>query len=156
MGWGPVAEQMAEVVIRGWVPEDLALIAQHSGPSGDEPWDPFSDAAALRHVPLDGLVVAEVHNEYAGFLYWFFGRRPWFDREADRFAHILEVQVVPRFQGQGVGKALLNRALERLSEESVEVVYIDTTEDNVVARRLYEEGGFDPFLRTIHYRRKVE
>ncbi|MFQ5919074.1 MAG: GNAT family N-acetyltransferase [Thermoplasmata archaeon] len=147
---------MADVTVRRWVPEDLDRIAQHSGRSGDEPWDPFSDAEALRQVPLDGLVVAEVNDEYAGFLYWFLGRRPWFDREADRFAHILEVQVLPSLQGQGVGKALLNHALERLSEESLEAVYVDTTDDNDVARRLYEGAGFDPFLRTIHYRRKVE
>lgn len=147
---------MVDVAVRSWVSEDLALIAQHSGPSGDEPWDPFSDAEALRQMPLEGLIVAEVNEEYAGFLYWFFGRRPWFEPGVDRFGHILEVQVLPRFQGQGVGKALLNHALERLSEESVEVVYIDTTDDNDIARRLYEGAGFDPFLRTIHYRRKVE
>ncbi len=147
---------MADVVVRSWVSEDLALIAQHSGPSGDEPWDPFSDAEALRQVPLDGLIVAEVNGEYAGFLYWFLGRRPWFAPEVDRFGHILEVQVLPRFRGQGVGKALLNHALERLNEESAEVVYIDTTDDNDAARRLYEGAGFSPFLRTIHYRREVE
>ncbi len=147
---------MAAVVTRGWAPEDLALIARHSGPSGDEPWDPFSDAEALRKVPLDGLIVAEVNDEYAGFLYWFLGRRPWFEQDIDRFGHILEVQVLPRFQGQGVGKALLNHALEQLSAESVEVVYIDTTDDNDVARRLYEGAGFNPFLRTTHYRRKAK
>lgn len=156
MGWGPVAQHMADVVIRKWAPEDLVLIAQHSGPSGDEPWDPFSDAEALRQVPLDGLIVADVNDQYAGFLYWFLGRRPWFDREADRFAHILEVQVLHRFRGQGVGKALLHHALDRLTKEAVEGVYIDTTDNNDIARRLYEGAGFDPFLRTIHYRRSME
>lgn len=143
---------MADVVVRRWVPEDLALIAQHSGPS-DEPWDPFADAEALRQVPLDGLIVAEVNDEYAGFLYWFLGSRPWFDEGVERFGHILEVQVLRRFRRQGVGKALLSRAMEKLREESVEAVYIDTTDDNEAARRLYEGAEFEPFLRTIHYRR---
>ncbi len=100
--------------------------------------------------------MAVVDEEYAGFLYWFLGNRPWFDRNTARYAHILEVQVLPRFRGQGVGRALLNHALDRLGEGSVEAVYIDTTDGNEVARRLYENAGFNPFLRTIHYIRETE
>jgi len=142
------------VRIRRAIPKDLAQVAQHYGP-GDSPWDPFSDPERLEGIPLEGLLVAEVDGEYAGFLYWFTAERPWFDPTVSRYAHIVEVQVVEEHRGKGIGRALLEHALKRLREEGIEAVYIDTTEDNEVAQRLYESLGFRPFSRTLHYRLKT-
>ncbi len=138
-------------VIRSGTQDDLPHIAKHYG-RGDTPWDPFGDVEKLKEIPLRGLVVAEVDEEYAGFLYWFEAEQPWFDGSVGRYAHIEEVQVSRKHRGRGVGKRLLTTALNRLSASSVEAIYIETTEGNDVARRLYEGAGFRPIFGTIHYK----
>ena len=142
---------MAPTSVRQAASSDLAHSVHHYGP-GDSPWDPFGDLAKLQGIPLKGLIVAEVQGQYAGFLYWFVGENPWFDPRIDKYAHIIEVQVVERYRGQGGGKSLLIYALERIKETSVDEIYVDTTEGNAAARRLYESAGFRPFSRTIHYK----
>ena len=59
------------------------------------------------------------------------------------------MQVVERYRGIGVGRRMLAHALEQLKQHAVEVIYIDTSEDNVAARHLYEGAGFCQFSRTI-------
>ncbi len=63
---------------------------------------------------FDWLVVAEVDGEYAGFLYWHLGEKPFVAPEIERFAHVREVQVLEKFQGLGVGRKLIVYALDRL------------------------------------------
>ncbi len=140
---------MTTITIRQAAPTDLTTIVNHYG-SGDTPWDPFGDVEKLQNIPLEGLLVAEVNGQYAGFLYWFSGENPWFDPSTKRFAYITEVQVLEKYQGQGVGKNLLTCALQQLKETCT--IYISTTEENAVARHLYEGAGFRPFSRSIHYR----
>lgn len=142
---------MATINVRQALPSDLSRIVRHYG-SGDSPWDPFDDLAKLQSIPLEGLIVAEVDGDYAGFLYWFVGEKPWFDPNVKKYAHIVEVLVLTKYQGQGVGKKLLACALKRLRENAIEATYIDTTEDNIAARSLYEGAGFRAFSRTIHYK----
>ncbi|MFQ5908589.1 MAG: GNAT family N-acetyltransferase [Thermoplasmata archaeon] len=139
------------IAIRAAQSRDLPHIAAHYG-TGDTPWDPFGDPEKLERLPPKGLVVAEVGGQYAGFLYWFEAREPWFDPGIGRYARIEEVQVVSGHRGRGVGRDLLSHALDQMTREKVEAVYVDTTEENAVARRLYEGAGFRVFSRTLHYR----
>ena len=138
------------VLIRQATQKDLPFIVDHYGP-GDTPWDPFGDLDRLQKIPLEGIVIAEVYNEYAGFLYWFLGENPWFDVSAHEFAYIHEVHVLKKFQGRGIGKKLISYAVKQLKEKT-KVMYISTTENNVIARHLYEDVGFREFSRSIHYR----
>ncbi len=137
--------------VRSATTKDLPLVTDHYG-KADTPRDPFGDVSRLEAIPLEGLLVAEVEGEYAGFLYWFEGEKPWFDRDVGRYAHIEEVQVLRKHRGRGVGKRLLTSALNRLMASGVEAIYIDTTEGNDVARHLYEAAGFRPIFGTIHYK----
>lgn len=132
-------------------PDDFVPIARHYG-RGGTPWDPFGEVEKLEEIPIDGLLVAEVEGEYAGFLYWFQAESPWFDVAVERYAQIEEVQVLPRYRGKGVGRALLEEALSRLQGLPVDAIYIETTEGNSVARHLYESVGFELVHRAIIYR----
>ena len=138
-------------LVRSGTQDDLPLIAKHYG-RGDTPWDPFGDVAKLREIPLGGFIVAEVDGEYAGFLYWFESERPWFDEGVGRCAQIEEVQVLPRHRGKGVGRKLLVAAMDQLGGLPLDAAYVETTEENDVARHLYETEGFQPLLRTVLYR----
>jgi len=142
---------MISITIRQGTQGDLSSVVNHYG-SSDTPWDPFGDLSKLQSIPLEGLLIAEVDNEYAGFLYWFTGENPWFDPGTKRFAYITEVHIAEKYQGQGVGKNLLFYAVEQLKEKSIKSIFISATEDNAVARHLYESSGFRPFSRSIHYK----
>lgn len=139
------------ILVRRGRPEDLPLVVQHYG-RGDTPWDPFSDLGKLQRIPRQGLMIAEVNGEYAGFLYWFENNDPWFDPGVERYAVIEEVQVLERFRGRGVGKRLLGETLADPTLKRVDAIYVDTTEDNAVARRLYEGAGFSLLSRSLHYK----
>ena len=139
------------VTIRQGTPADLANVVTHYGP-GDTPWYPFGDLVRLQGIPLEGLVIAEMDGEYAGFLYWFMGENPWFDTGTEKFAYINEIHVVKEYQRQGIGRKLLNYTLEQLKEKNIGPTYISTTERNIVARHLYEDAGFREFSRSIHYK----
>jgi GNAT superfamily N-acetyltransferase len=47
-------------------------------------------------------------------------------------------------RGGGLGRALVERSLERARERGCKRVELDTTEDNDTAIRLYESFGFSP------------
>lgn len=133
--------------------EDLAAVAQHYGATGTTPWDPFADPQRLAGIPLDGLLVAEKDGHYAGFLYWFEGHKPWFDKGADQYAQLEELHVRPEFQGWGVAQRLVDRFLQEVAGRGIPLLYVATDETNEAAAHVYERAGFHPFLRTIHYRK---
>jgi ribosomal protein S18 acetylase RimI-like enzyme len=57
-------------------------------------------------------------------------------------AQILSIAVHPRCRGQGVGRALLQKALKYLATTSATFVKLEVRPDNCPARRLYESAGF--------------
>jgi len=133
--------------------EDLVEVARQYGSVGATPWDPFTDAQRLAGVPLDGLLIAEKDGTYAGFLYWFAGHKPWFDKGADQYAQLEELHVRPEFQGWGIAQHLVDRFLRDVTERGIPLLYVATDETNQAAQHIYERAGFHPFLRTIHYRK---
>ncbi len=138
------------ILIRQGTPADLPTIVNHYG-INSTPWDPFGNLEKLQEIPLKGLTIAEVDGDYAGFLYWFTGENPWFDPKTNRFAYITELHILEKYQGKGIGKKLLSYALTQLREIPV-TIFISATEDNVIAKHLYENAGFKPFSRSIHYK----
>jgi ribosomal protein S18 acetylase RimI-like enzyme len=142
------------ITIRQSTPADLPCVVDHYGPPCT-PWDPFGNLKALYTIPLQGLLIAEVDGEYAGFLYWFTGENPWFDPGTTHFAYITELHVLEKYQGQKVGNQLLSYALTQLKKIHVPV-FISTSETNIIANHLYEKAGFKPFSRSIHYKLEID
>jgi len=58
-------------------------------------------------------------------------------------AYLEELYVVPGRRGQGIGRALMNRAIEVARERGAGDMHLGTSEDDVAARKLYESLGFD-------------
>jgi ribosomal protein S18 acetylase RimI-like enzyme len=67
--------------------------------------------------------------------------RPSYWLPADE-AHLGELYVVPPLRGRGVGCALLAAAIEMARERGCTHVDLNTSVDDVAARRLYERTGF--------------
>ncbi|HTT73521.1 MAG TPA: GNAT family N-acetyltransferase [Thermoplasmata archaeon] len=143
-----------EIRVRPGTPEDLPRVARHYA-HGDSPWDPFGEVSKLSRIPLDGLLVAEVNGEYAGFLYWFEGRNPYFDRTVGRYANFQELHVLQRFRRRGLGKALVERFLADARARGIVEAFVDTDDDNLVAQQLYESVGFRQYRKVFHYRMRL-
>jgi ribosomal protein S18 acetylase RimI-like enzyme len=58
-------------------------------------------------------------------------------------AYLEELYVVPERRGQGLGRALLEAAIEHARREGAVHMDLNTEEDDVAARALYERLGFD-------------
>jgi GNAT superfamily N-acetyltransferase len=56
---------------------------------------------------------------------------------------LAELYVVPAKRGQGLGRALMERAIELARERGADYMDLGTGEDDVAARALYESLGFD-------------
>jgi ribosomal protein S18 acetylase RimI-like enzyme len=57
-------------------------------------------------------------------------------------AYLQELYVVPDRRGEGMGRALLEAAIDVAREEGATYMDLDTSEDDVAARGLYESAGF--------------
>lgn len=57
--------------------------------------------------------------------------------------YLAELYVVPDRRGQGIGRALMEGAIELARSEGADRMELGTGEDDVVARALYESLGFD-------------
>lgn len=63
-------------------------------------------------------------------------------RTAAGEAEVLTVGVRPEARGAGVGRRLLDAALDAARLEGAEMVFLEVSEDNLAARRLYAGCGF--------------
>ena len=57
-------------------------------------------------------------------------------------AYLEELYVVPERRGRGLGRALLEAAMEHARERGAARIDLNTSEDDVAARGLYESAGF--------------
>ncbi len=91
-------------------------------------------AASSRELPL----VAEVDGEPCG-LAW--ARLP---DEEPAVAHLYQMWVAPERRGHGVGRALLDMAVEWARASGAHAMRLDVTVSNSPAVELYERAGFRP------------
>jgi streptothricin acetyltransferase len=78
--------------------------------------------------------IAYIDNQVVGQLIL---RRSW-----NRFAWIENIGVDVNFRRQGIGKALMSRAVEWASEGHYPGIMLETQDTNVKACRFYESYGF--------------
>jgi GNAT superfamily N-acetyltransferase len=106
----------------------------------DEP-SPEVDVLATRYEKLLGdgeMTVLLVGDGPDGFAQLRF--RPWvYD---GLHSYLEELYVVPEMRGRGLGRALLEAALETAREAGATTMELGTSEDDVTARALYEKLGF--------------
>jgi ribosomal protein S18 acetylase RimI-like enzyme len=56
--------------------------------------------------------------------------------------YLAELYVMPGLRGQGIGRALMNAALDAARAEGADYMELGSEEDDVAARALYESLGF--------------
>ncbi|HNO93909.1 MAG TPA: GNAT family N-acetyltransferase [Anaerolineales bacterium] len=100
------------------------------------------DPATFIHSEDKAVFLAEVNGKLAGqikLITWWNG-----------YAYIDDVIVNPQFRGQGVGKALMEAAIQWSREKRFPGIMLETQDDNVAACKLYDScgfvlGGFDQY-----------
>ena len=146
------SQREKRATIRSATEADLPRIVKNYARLQERPWDPFSSVERLNAIPHEGLLVAEAEGNYAGFLYWFEGQNPWFDKRASRFAHIVECHVLREYAEWLTGPLLVAEALKRISEKGYPTVYVDTPEHSALEKLLSKKVAFVGHLRYVRLR----
>lgn len=92
----------------------------------------------------DGIFVAENDGRIAGYI------STWRDGEAG-IGHIPNLSIVPEHRGRGLGRRLIEHALEYFRNSGLTHARIETLEQNEVGNHLYRSLGFREVARQVHF-----
>ena len=74
----------------------------------------------------------------------------WIDHEAS-VGYIPNLSVDALYRGKGIGRALVEYALDYFRDQGLRVARIETLEENLIGKALYPSVGFRELARQIHY-----
>ena len=140
----PAAEPEDELTIRRTERADLLAIMRIENASFPQPW-PYEAFEGFLTEP-GFLVATDSTGRIAGYVVA--DLSPNYGRET---GHIKDIAVHPDRRGNGVGSALLARALEVLAARGAHSVKLEVRRSNDAAQRLYHGFGFDSLRRIPGY-----
>lgn len=103
-----------------------------------------------RHLDADvarepeGIFVAEIDGEIAGSI------STWRDHDAG-VGHIPNITFRPEYRGRGLGRRLIEYALDHFRNSGLTHARIETLVQNEVGNHLYQSIGFREVARQIHF-----
>lgn len=92
----------------------------------------------------EGIIVAEDGGRPIGFI------STWMDHEAG-IGNIPNISVDARYRGHGVGRKLIELAMERFREAGLTHAKIETLAHNAIGNHLYPSCGFREVARQVHF-----
>ncbi len=107
-----------------------------------------------RHIDEDvaanpsGIFVAESQGCVVGYI------STRIDRETGK-GRIPNLAVAPEFRGQGLGRRLIEHALDYFRSEGLEYAIIETMAENEIGQHLYPACGFVEVARQVHFARRL-
>jgi ribosomal protein S18 acetylase RimI-like enzyme len=107
-----------------------------------------------RHIDEDvaanptGIFVAESQGRMVGYITTRVDREPGKGR-------IPNLAVVEEFRGRGLGRQLIEHALEYFRAQGLAYAVIETMAQNPVGQHLYPACGFVEVARQVHFARKL-
>jgi len=143
MTTAPDATGVEGLAIRQSERADLLAVFRIEKAVFHQPW-PF--ASFERFVGEPGFLVATREDAVVG--YAVSDVMPNHGRD---IGHLKDIAVHPQAQGEGIGRALLERVLVTLSVEGATVVKLEVRETNDPAQSLYQDVGFEPVRRVPGY-----
>jgi ribosomal protein S18 acetylase RimI-like enzyme len=127
-------------------------IEEKFGPIGDQDWR----FRKLRHIDADVsgenarcVFVFDEQNQVLGYI------TTRLDHDS-RIGWIPNMAVDPKYQGRGLGRKLMEHALEFMRSQGMEAAKIETLEQNPVGSRFYPDVGFEEVGRQIHYLMRLQ
>ncbi|AWK86127.1 GNAT family N-acetyltransferase [Azospirillum thermophilum] len=112
----------------------------------DDPWDAAS-IATLAGPPGGFAVLALAGEQPVGFV---------LARVAAEDAEILAIGVLPEARGGGLGRRLVEAAMEGAGRLGATALFLEVAEDNDAARALYKTCGFYSVGRRPGYYRRAD
>lgn len=94
--------------------------------------------------PFSELAVLDVEGEPVGYVSMRYDR-------TSLIGQIPNLAVSPAHRNQGLGRMLLQHALDRFRAEGMKIARIETLEQNSVGRHLYPSVGFKEVARQVHF-----
>ncbi len=135
--------------------EDVSIdrnIESHFGQLGGHDWR----WRKVRHLDDDvlgdrakGVFVYEEKSQVIGYI------STRIDHQS-KIGGIPNIAVLPAYQGQGIGRNLLQTALNYMRQQGMECAKIETLEQNPIGRFLYPDLGFEEVAHQIHYAMRLE
>ena len=107
-----------------------------------------------RHIDEDvalnpaGIFVAEACARVVGFI------TTRVERETGK-GRIPNLAVAPEYRGQGLGRELIEHALDYFRGEDLEYAMIETMSQNEIGQHLYPACGFVEVARQVHFARNL-
>lgn len=92
----------------------------------------------------EGIFIAEVAGKIVGYI------STWHDPEAG-IGYIPNMAFVPECRGQGMGRKLLEYALNHFRQLNLSLAKIETLEQNAVGNHLYTSLGFKEIVKQVHF-----
>lgn len=109
--------------------------------------------AQINRSPDTCMFVAEYRGTIAGMILCTVRNSPVFPLFVPRrYGHINELVVSESFQGQGIGRRLVQRVHEWVQDQGISEIELDVYEFNTPARTLYEHLGYETMRRTMRHR----
>jgi [ribosomal protein S18]-alanine N-acetyltransferase len=128
--------------------DDVAAISEIERAAFSDPWSARSFRDALEHPAVYFGCARSDAGDVQGYVV------AWFVADEGEIANLA---VAPEAWGGGIGRALLDAALDEAASRNVESVYLEVRDSNARARRLYQSRGFEEVgRRKGYYRRPVE
>ncbi len=121
-------------------------IEREFGPINDHDWR----WRKARHIDDDaarepaGIFVAEEAGQIVGYI------TTWQDRAAG-IGHIPNVAIAAAYRGRGLGRQLIEHALEHFRQSGLSHGKIETLAQNDVGNHLYRSLGFREVARQVHF-----
>ena len=152
-----------DITIRSFRPEDLNRIKQITAEAFDgvsidrnieERFGVINDRdwrwRKTRHIDNDvnrepaGIFVAQIASEVVGYV------TTWTDRDAS-IGYIPNLAVASDRRGEGIGRRLLEHALDHFRHSGLSLARIETLDQNSIGQQLYPSLGFQEVARQVHY-----
>ena len=121
-------------------------IEQEFGPINGHDWT----WRKARHLDIDvdrapsGLTVMEDGDQIVGFI------STWQDKEAG-IGYIPNISLIPGYRGRGLGRQLIQFALDQFRKSGLTHAKIETLAQNDLGNHLYTSLGFREVAQQIHF-----
>jgi [ribosomal protein S18]-alanine N-acetyltransferase len=125
-------KQVVGIQIRWMIRRDMPEVLKIENTSFEFNWTEEDFLACLRQRNCIGMV-AEQDNQVVGFMIY--------ELHKTRL-HILNFAVAPAFRRQGVGAAMVEKLVTKLSQQRRQEIVLEVRETNLTAQLFYHNQGF--------------
>jgi len=144
VGARTAAARLMTTTIEPASPDDVAAILEIERAAFSDPWSARSFEEVLAHGAVFFVCARRDGTAVAGYVV------AWFAADEGEIANLA---VDPNAWGAGVGRALLDAALDEARRRETSAVYLEVRDSNDRARRLYRSRGFEEVGRRRGYYR---